>query len=201
MTFYIETERPHLGGYIEGGDAATWYPDLWDWLVFVQGVRSVIDVGCGEGHAARYFADAGCDVTGIDGVLQVSENWQFYMHDYTRGPWPTEVYGSQLEKGATDLVWSCEFVEHVAEEHVPNFLATFQMARAVLLTHAEPGQAGHHHVNCQPAAYWKGAMAAVGFRYDEEFTQQARARAALNHHPSNHFVRSGLAFVTIREAS
>jgi SAM-dependent methyltransferase len=191
--FYVEEKRPHLGGYIAGGDPATYFPDLWDWLVFARGVKSVIDVGCGEGRAARYFADAGCDVIGIDGVWQLSENWRFYMHDYTKGPWPTEVRGNRME-GATDLVWSCEFVEHVEERYVPNFLTTFQMASTVLMTHAGPGQPGHHHVNCQPAAYWIGALAAAGFLYDDELTSEARARAALNRHPSNHFTRSGLVF-------
>lgn len=192
-SFYTENARPHLGGYIEGGDPATWFPELWDWLMFVCNVRSVIDVGCGEGHAARYFADAGCDVIGIDGVWQLSENWQFHMHDYTKGPWPSEVKGNRME-GATDLVWSCEFVEHVEERYVPNFLTTFQMARMVLMTHAEPGQPGHHHVNCQPAEYWIGAMAAAGFRYEEAATREARARAALNRNPINHFARAGLVF-------
>ena len=55
--FYIDSANPHLGGYIVGGDDATYYPHLWDWLVSARGVKSVVDVGCGEGHAARYFAD------------------------------------------------------------------------------------------------------------------------------------------------
>lgn len=194
--FYVEEERPHLGGYIPGGDPATYYPELWDWLVNDHGVKSVIDVGCGEGHAARYFADHGCDVIGIDGVFQLSQNWHFYMHDYTEGPWPTEVRGNRME-GATDLAWSCEFVEHVAEEYVPNFVTTFQMASMVLMTHAEPGQPGHHHVNCQPASYWIQVMEKAGFRFDGILTRQARDLAGLNRNPINHFARSGLGFVRL----
>lgn len=191
--FYINPERPHLGGYIIGGDVATEFPDLWRWLVRELGVKSVVDVGCGEGHAARFFADLGCHVIGIDGVWQLSQNWQFHMHDYTREPWPKKVVGNRME-GATDLAWSCEFVEHVEEQYVPNFLTTFQMARMVLMTHAEPGQLGYHHVNCQPASYWIGVMAAAGFRLDKPLTQEARNRATLNRNPINHFARSGLAF-------
>jgi hypothetical protein len=192
--FYVEEERPHLGGYIVGGDDATFYPDLWRWLVKERGVSSVIDVGCGEGHAARCFADLGCEVIGIDGVLQLSQNWQFVLHDYTRGSWPREVRGNRME-GATDLVWSCEFVEHIEERYVPHFLETFLMAPLVLMTHAEPGQQGHHHVNCQPASYWQGAMAAIGYELDDVLTSNARHFAGKNPNPYNHFARSGLAFV------
>lgn len=184
--FYVDEEKPHLGGYIPGGDPATHYPDLWKWLVDT-GVKSVVDIGCGEGLAARYFADRGCRVVGIDGVWQLSQNWQFLMHDYTQGPLHIS--------DPFDLAWSCEFVEHVEEQYVQNFLMTFQCANAVLMTHAEPGQPGYHHVNCQDATYWKAQMAAAGFRFDPDFTRDAREKAAINTFPINHFSRSGLAFV------
>lgn len=184
--FYVDEEKPHLGGYIPGGDPATYFPELWDWLLST-GIKSVIDVGCGEGHAARYFADRDCRVIGIDGVWQLSENWQFYMHDYTTGPF--------VVRDPYDLVWTCEFVEHVEEQYISNFLTTFQAANAVLMTHAEPGQPGHHHVNCQPASYWIRVMEGAGFRYDEHFTEEARYLAGKNENPINHFERSGLAFV------
>lgn len=181
--FYVEEERPHLGGYIPGGDPATHFPDLYRWLVD-NGVKSVIDVGCGEGRTIDYFHQLGCRVLGIDGIEQAHPN--ITCHDYTQGPLAI--------RDPFDLAWSCEFVEHVEEEYISNFLTTFQCANAVLMTHAEPGQLGHHHVNCQYASYWKGTMAAAGFRFDEGFTQEARARAALNTFPINHFARSGLAF-------
>lgn len=184
--FYADEKQPHLGGYIRGGDPATWFPDLWDWLMFVRGVKSVLDVGCGEGHALDYFAGGGCRVLGVDGIDQGRED--IVCHDYAQGPLKLPYH--------FDLAWSCEFVEHVEEAHVACFLATFRAASTVLMTHAEPGQPGHHHVNCQPAAYWKGAMAAAGLRYDEEFTREARGRAALNRNPINHFARAGLAFVS-----
>lgn len=182
--FYVDPAHPHLGGYIPGGDPATHFPDLYRWLVDT-GVRSVIDVGCGEGRTIDYFHQLGCRVLGIDGVEQKHSN--ITKHDYTQGPLAI--------RDSFDLAWSCEFVEHVSEQHMANFLQTFQCANAVLMTHAEPGQPGHHHVNCQPALYWIGAMAAAGFRFDQDFTDRARERAALNTFPINHFARSGLAFI------
>lgn len=174
----------HLGGYVVGGDAATYYPGLWDWLVSVWEVGSAIDVGCGEGHAVSWFRERGCEVLGVDGIEQ--DDKDIFTHDYTTGPFQTdEDY---------DLAWSCEFVEHVEERYVPNFLATFACARYVLMTHGEPGQPGWHHVNNQPDDYWKGALASVGYEFDAVLTAQARGFASMNTDPYNHFRRSGLAF-------
>lgn len=183
----------HLGGYVVGGDDATWYPDLWRWLVEKQHVRSVIDIGCGEGHALKFFRELGCRVLGIDGIRQ--DDPAICHHDFTLGPWGQTIGSSDDPWGVpADLIWCCEFVEHVEERYVPNFLAAFKTAKLVLMTHAEPGQDGYHHVNCQPSAYWIGAMAAISYELDQTLTMQTRALASINPNPWNHYVRSGLAF-------
>ncbi len=193
--YVIDQERPWLGGYLPGGDAATIYPELWSWLVTDWNVRSVLDVGCGEGFALQYFRDEGCEVLGVDGIKQPDS--AIVEHDYTTGEWePVDEDGTPSSSGGPryDLAWCCEFVEHIEEQYVSNFMLTFKCAAMVLMTHGTPGQPGHHHVNNQPASYWKGALAATGFQYDHFLTMAARQQAALNPHPSNHFVRSGLAF-------
>ena len=184
---YVDAEHPHLGGYLKGGDAGSYYPELWTWLIEEQGVRSMIDVGCGEGHALGWFREHGCHVIGIDGIGQDDED--IVEHDYTTGPWPARVRGNRME-AATDLIWCCEFVEHIEEEFIPNFLETFLMGELVLMTHGLPGQGGHHHVNCQPPEYWIGMLTDVGFRHDPEFTRQAKAFT-----PTGYFDWSGLVFV------
>ena len=183
--YVIDQERPHLGGYLAGGDEATIYPELWTWLRTEWGINNVLDIGCGEGHALKHFRGLDCRVLGIDGIPQDDRDIDEW--DYTLGPYPGEL-------GEFWLGWCCEFVEHIEEQHVPNFMDTFKHCRIILMTHATPGQPGHHHVNNQPASYWKGAMAASGFLHDRFLTAAARERAALNTHPSNHFVRSGMAF-------
>lgn len=180
-------EAGHLGGYVPGGDEATFYPDLWRTLVTTLNVKTVLDVGCGDGVALRYFRDdLGVSVVGIDGVAQ--DDPDVVTHDYTLGPLGGAA-GYEF-----DLVWSCEFVEHVEERYLPNFVDTFKRGRIVLMTHADPGQPGWHHVNCRPGDYWIGVMAAAGFSLDENLTATARSYAALNVSPWNHFARSGLAF-------
>lgn len=177
--------KKHLGGFVPGGDPAAWYPALWDALVLNLGVRSVIDVGCGEGHALSHFAHAGCSlVHGVDGVPQREPYIE--QHDYTTGPLVPEV--------RYDLCWCCEFVEHVKPRYAPNFISTFLAADLLLMSHATPGQGGHHHVNCQPSGFWIALLAGYGFECDPWLTIACRELAAECPEPRNYFARTGLAF-------
>jgi len=196
----MNVEEGHLGGYIraseepapsglrvEHGDPATFTPSLFRFCVESLGVESVLDVCCGEGHAAAFFRDLGCRVTGIDGSRQAARDSviasDHVVHDFVDGAWS----GGD----AYDLVWCCEFVEHVEPRYSSSFLETFCLSRRYLLmTHARPGQPGWHHVNCQPADYWIARIERLGFRFDEALTARTRDAAE-----SGHFQRSGLAFV------
>ena len=128
--YVIDETRPWLGGYLAGGDKATIYPELWDWFVDDLSVENVLDVGCGEGHALQHFRQRGCTVLGFDGINQ--PDTMIVEWDFTGGAPP------EWDVGQVDLVWCCEFVEHVEERYVPNFLATFEAAEMVAMTHAMP---------------------------------------------------------------
>lgn len=181
----------HLGGYLVGGDPDTLYPELWDWLVETWEVKSMIDVGCGDGRTMAYFSSLGCAACGVEGVPQ--DDIRIAEHDFEKGPYIPTIGFSGVPM-QFDLAWSAEFVEHVEERYVPNFMATFKLARFVMITHAEPGQPGWHHVNCQSADYWKGVFSAHGFEFDAGLTGMSRGLAAANMRPFNHYRRSGLAF-------
>lgn len=191
MSDLVETDthpmrrEGHLGGYLTGGDPDTTFPEMWEWLVKTWEVKSVVDVGCGDGNAVRHFRDLGCVAVGIDGVKQADPD--IIEHDYERGPFI-------FIQREFDLAWSAEFVEHVEERFVPNFMATFRHARFVLITHADPGLPGWHHVNCRSDDYWEGVFAAHGFEFDASLTAMTRALASANPRPFNHYRRSGLAF-------
>jgi len=181
----------HLGGYIPGGDESTWFPTLWTWLVNgglgSPHIKSLLDIGCGEGHSLSYFRDLGIDVLGIDGIEM--DDPDIIQHDFTAGPW----YPSQM----FDAVWCCEFLEHVEERYAVNFTVALQAAPLVLVTHAFPGQGGHHHVNCRNQEYWIGFFAAIGFSLNEELTFTTRSYASRDLSAWNHYLRSGLAFTRI----
>jgi hypothetical protein len=183
----------HLGGYIRGGDPGTWCPNLWKWAVRQFDVHSVLDVGCGEGHSTRFFSDLGCQVEGVEGCEQALHDniipECIALHDICKGPY--------LTSQRPDLVWACEFLEHVDEQYLGNILATFSQARkAILVTHAFPGQhRGHHHVNCRRSSYWIRQIESVGFRCDTVLTRRARAVTLHDYPGVNHFARSGLVFL------
>lgn len=175
----------HLGGFFRGGDPDTQYPALWQWLVKELGVCSMLDVGCGDGAALEVFGKFGVDCVGIDGINM--NHPLIVTHDYTTGP-------SRLGRTDYDLVWSCEFVEHVEERFVPNFMADFCRGQVVAMTHAVPGQGGWHHVNCRDDAYWIDVFESYGYEHDVVLTKKARRKARFHANPQNYFVKSGLVF-------
>ena len=183
----------HLGGYIQGGDEATWCPNLWQWIVQSHGIKSVLDVGCGEGHSTKFFRDLGLDVLGVEGCQTAIDNSvvpeNVVKHDFRDGPF--------MPDRQFDMVWSCEFVEHVDEKFVTNILKTFSHAkRLVLMTHAVPGEEyGHHHVNCRPSSYWIEHFEKRGFDWRFGLTKQARITTLEDFWHINHFARSGLVFL------
>lgn len=172
LRFVVDRNRPHLGGNVHGGDPRTYYPSLWVWLVARYGIRRVLDVGCGEGHAMEAFTRLGARAIGIDGLAWNVEKASAFgpaiLCDLTRFGCPVP---------GTELVWCCEVVEHVAEEHVGKLLDTICCGRVLAMTHAVPGQGGWNHVNCREAAYWIGAIGERGYQLDLEATSQSKSHA------------------------
>jgi hypothetical protein len=175
----------HLGGFIEEGDPRTYCPQVWDYFIQQERVASMVDVGCGTGVACEYFSKAGVVVTGVDGSESAERLFRvpgrMIFHDYAQGPLAIEA----------DLAWSSEFVEHVEEQYRHNFMVTFQGCRTVAMTYAMPGQAGHHHVNCQPGSYWVQAFRDYGFRFDEPATLMLRGLASGTYFSSGMIFRAG----------
>jgi len=187
----------HVGGFFIEKDPATYTPHLWEYLCKKFNIKTVLDVGCGMGHAIEEFNKHCEEVVGVDGSSYVVENSlftdQIFYHDFTVGTLETE--------DRYDLCWSCEFVEHVEEKYRDNFLEVFSYAKYLAITYAAPGQGGHHHVNCQPKEYWIENLKRYGFEYDEEVTHELREVAykdALEYNSKyndNHFNLRGLFFV------
>lgn len=170
----------HLGGHEE---LTQFDEGAFDYLVGRFGARRFLDVGCGPGGMVCYAMSRGLDAHGVDGDPRYARRSPFITeHDFATGP---------LDAGEYDLGWSVEFVEHVDESHVPNFMATFAGCRHVFITAAVPGQPGHHHVNCKWGDYWIARFAAAGFEHDADATAGVRAHSSMQ---SGFTAQTGLVF-------
>lgn len=168
----MTTLPSHLGGHeyeTHVDEGATNY------LIDNLNIKSVVDIGCGPGGMVELFKKKGLKVLGLDGDFTlerpdfIKEN--VVVHDFTTGPYQLDdIY---------DLAWTVEFVEHVDEKYMQNFIDVFKQCRYVIMTHALPGQPGHHHVNCQHAGYWLNVMEKNGFQAQPFTLQNVRAASTM----------------------
>ena len=179
----MQNELPdHLGGQ----NGRSWTDNGALKIMWNLGCRKMLDVGCGFGGQVKLAESLGWESYGVDGdwtVLPKESN--FHLNDYTKGS-PTLTY-------EVDLIWCVEFLEHVEEKYMDNYMSTFQDSKAkyLIVTHAVPGQAGHHHVNCQEEDYWLDAFKRYGFEYDETLTKQIREESTMK---KPFVARTGLVF-------
>lgn len=134
-------------------------------------VKTMLDVGCGPGGMVNLARELGIEAYGIDGDYTVPRSGNYFtIHDYTTGM-------STVTKNF-DLAWSCEFVEHVDEKYIKNYMPDFQRAKYVVMTFSEKG--GHHHVNVKPAEYWIDVFSDYGFEFDMYETGIIRDVSTMN---------------------
>lgn len=183
MTLATDSSRPDLGGNQIGGDPCSYSPNLWHALLDEFEPVSVLDVGCGEGHAVKWFREHVVSALGLDGLRANVERavTPIMWIDLTQNPLIFPV----------GMVWSCEVVEHIEERYIENLLMTLCNGDVIAMTHGLPGQVGWHHVNNQPPEYWIERICARG--YDaldpEPFREIARRE-----NDRAWFARSGLIF-------
>jgi hypothetical protein len=160
---------PHLGGHgfknhLDEGV-----------LIFFQkqlNCKSVLDVGCGLGKMVSLARSLGYDADGIDGDYSVNRDVDVIIHDYVKGPYD--------HKKRYDLAYSCEFVEHVEQKYIPNFMVSFQVCSHVIMTFAPlKSKKGHHHVNCNTSKYWIKMFNRFGFVYDDSITRLVRKHSSM----------------------
>ena len=143
-----------------------------EYMVNKYNIKTMLDIGCGPAGMVELARNMGIDAQGIDGDFEVERpNVPVTVHDYTQGPSPLDI--------EVDFVWSCEFVEHVCEEYVPNFMEDFARGKYVVMTFAPPGKSGHHHVNCNTQEYWIKVFDLYGFNFDEQETAFIRYNSSM----------------------
>jgi cyclopropane fatty-acyl-phospholipid synthase-like methyltransferase len=176
MVKLIITDENSLPSHLGGHENETHTDEgVVDYLIKTFDVKSVIDVGCGPGGMRQVWVDRNVEWFGVDGDYQVERTEDvknnMTIHDYSTAPYtPNKKF---------DLAWSVEFLEHVDAHYIYNFMETLRSAKYALVTHAFPGQPGHHHVNCQEHPYWINIFTAFGFEIDQEQTNLIREASTM----------------------
>ena len=163
----------HLGGHMNEvhTDRGTLV-----YLINKFNIQSFLDIGCGPGWMVEIAKDRGLRALGIDGDFNLQEEWKnryisVIEHDFTKG--------KINDIADHDLAWSVEFLEHVDEEYMPNYMDVFKRCKYAVVTAAPPGHGGHHHVNEQTPEYWIETFAKYGFKYDAETTEEIKQTSSM----------------------
>jgi len=166
----------HLGGH----NNKTWsdYGAL-EYLKNEVGAKTFLDIGCGPGGQIEMAKKLGLIVQGVDGDPTFRDKPEVHIHDYAVGPLRAKNIPSLPRSGYFDIGWSVEFLEHVEEKYIGNFMATFSACKYLVVTHARPGQGGYHHVNERHFNYWNSIFSENNFKVSGILTQGVRANSTM----------------------
>lgn len=181
----MDPDNPHVGGNLREGDPVSFAPRLYEWMVKRLSVRTMMDIGSGNGLVADNFSRLGVKSIAVDGC---KPNCDLAVHptihwDITKGPIYCPV----------DLIWCVEMLEHVEEQYVDNLLDTFSAAKYIFVTHAGPDEGGHHHVHLKDSKYWVELFNSRNLKFAYRDSVSARQLAA--NESAEYIQRSGMLFV------
>ena len=138
-----------------------------------------------KGMPYIFFTRPESSAHGIDGLMRNVERSisPVAYHDLTK-----ETYVMPV-----DLTLSVEVAEHIEEKHVDKYVKTLCNGKTIVITHALPGQPGHHHVNCQSPQYWVSKLASYGYQLDRDNEYWRQVAATEGHF--TFFGETGLVFL------
>lgn len=151
------TKNSHLGGHF---DFTSMFIDELIFLKNKFNVKQMLDIGCGPAGMVEFANHIGIYALGIDGDKNLKEKSYVKYHDFNDG--------ELLLDQKFDLIYSIEFLEHVYEKYIPNYMPLFQKGNNIFVSAAVPGQGGWHHVNEQNKDYWIEIFSQYGFTYQQE---------------------------------
>lgn len=173
-------EDRHLGGH---GFKTHLDEGILNFFIEKFSCKTMLDIGCGPGGMIKLADKLGMKAEGIDGDYSIDRDIDIIIHDFTKG--------SYNHNKKYDLGYSCEFVEHVEEKYILNYMESFKQCKHVIMTFAPPGTKGYHHVNCKTKDYWIDIFCNNGFLFDKRLTEEIRKASTME----RNFVRdNGLYF-------
>jgi SAM-dependent methyltransferase len=131
-------------------------------LIDLFGAKSVLEVGCGNGHWTQVAIDHGIeDYTVVDGPWNNRDHLLVSAERFVEADLTVPL---NLDR-RYDLGICLEVAEHVRGESADKLVRSLAAAADVVLFGAAiPFQGGHGHINEQWPSYWRGLFAALGYR-------------------------------------
>ena len=172
------TLEEHLGGH---GNKTWTDRGALEFLAAEVGAKTYLDIGCGPGGQLEIATHLGLKGLGIDGdhTLEYNSDLTVQIHDFSSGPLDKDDMIYVPKSGYFDIGWTVEFLEHVDEEFIPNFMKPLTLCKYVVMTHAIPGLGGHHHVNERHFDYWESVFKEYGFSADIGLTRAVRGNSTM----------------------
>ena len=159
----------HLGGH---GGITHLDRGVLDYMIAKYKIKSFLDIGCGPGGMVNLANQKGLQSYGIDGDFTVKRpNLNFQIIDYSKT--------KSLLNQKYDFVWSCEFVEHVDEQYIPNYMPDFALGKYVAMTYNQ-SKRGHHHVTLKPKDFWIELFKTYDLIFDTKETEKIREVSTMN---------------------
>ena len=136
-------------------------------------MKTIIDIGCGNGKYTSALNEAGYLCLGFDGSPLTPEltNMRCDVMDFSQS----------VNIGKFDLVLSLEVGEHIPVEYEQTFIDNLcnHSKKSILISWAVEGQPGTGHVNCRNNDYIISEMKKRDFIFDEDISQYFRDNSYL----------------------
>ena len=141
---------------------------------WIKRLKTIIDIGCGDGSYTTHFNNNGFKCVGYDGNLLTPEISvdSCYVKDFS----------DPVDVGKYDLVLCLEVGEHIPVEYEQTFLDNICRAAKndIILSWAIIGQKGNGHVNCRNNDYIINEMLTRKFNLDTDRSNFLRKQATLD---------------------
>lgn len=136
-------------------------------------VRTIIDIGCGDGYYTKRLTEHGFECIGFDGSPLTPE--------ITNGICEVRDFSEQVNMGEFDLVLSLEVGEHIPDKYEQVFIDNLICASKgyICLSWGVEGQQGVGHVNCRNNDYVIKELFERGFIYSADKSQYLRDNSTL----------------------
>lgn len=171
----------HLGGHINITNLEI---GTFTYLNETYNLKSFLDIGCGTGGMVELANKNNLLARGLEGD-DIAIKKSNVSNLITKIDFSKEKYDNQLDIEFFDLGYSSEFLEHVDEKYIDNYMTAFKRCKYIIITAAPPKWPGHHHVNCKDHEYWIRKFNKYRFYHYPYESMKCRINSTMNIHKKN----------------